>query len=115
MHEFWPSDLLALFAEAGTPRKLPPPFAPGENVETIARSGRAPRITSPKSDVVYSTAAAGASDRTLSLTAETDADVATIYWFAGREFLGTTNRAVPLRWQPRAGNYTIVEIGRAHV
>ncbi|HMJ06996.1 MAG TPA: penicillin-binding transpeptidase domain-containing protein, partial [Chthoniobacterales bacterium] len=108
VHEFWPSDLLALFAEAGTPRKLPPPFAPGENVETIARSGRAPRITSPKSDVVYSTAAAGASDRTLSLTAETDADVATIYWFAGREFLGTTNRAVPLRWQPRAGNYTIV-------
>ena len=108
VHEFWPSDLLALFAQAGVPRKLPPPFAPGDNVETIARDGRAPRITSPKSGVVYSIAAAGAANRTLSLAAETDADVGTIYWFAGSDFLGSSKRATPLSWQPRAGNYTII-------
>lgn len=117
VHEFWPSDLLALFAQAGVPRKLPPPFAPGENVDALARSGRPPRITSPKADVIYSTAASGSGDRALSLTADSDADVATIYWFAGRDFLGTTKRSVPLTWQPRPGNYTVVAMddhGRSH-
>ena len=108
VHEFWPSDLLALYAAAGLPRKLPPPFAPGDNVEAIARSGKPPRITSPKTDVIYSTAASGAADRTLSLTADTDADVGTVYWFADRDFLGATKRSVPLSWQPRPGTYTIV-------
>ena len=108
VHEFWPSDLSALFAEAGLPRKLPPPFAPGDNVEAIARTGNAPRITSPKTDVVYSAAAAGAADRTLSLAAETDADVGTVYWFAGRDFIGASKRAVPLPWQPRPGRYILI-------
>ena len=29
VYEFWPSDLLALFAQAGLPRRTPPPFLPG--------------------------------------------------------------------------------------
>ncbi len=108
--EFWPSDLLQLFAEAGVPRKLPPPFAPGESVEAIARSGRPPRITSPRSDVAYSSAGKGRADRALTLVAETDADVKTIYWFAGREFIGAAKRNAPLDWQPRPGKYTIVAL-----
>ncbi|MEP6822207.1 MAG: penicillin-binding protein 1C [Chthoniobacterales bacterium] len=108
--EFWPSDLLQLFAEAGLPRKLPPPFAPGESVEAIARSGRPPRITSPRSDVAYSSAGQGRADRALTLVAETDADVRTIYWFAGREFIGAAKRNAPLDWQPRPGKYTIVAL-----
>lgn len=103
-HEFWPSDLLALFAQAGLPRKLPRPFAPGENVEVMARNGRAPRIISSKNDVTYSTPAAGTAARTLTLAAETDADVGTLYWFAGRDFLGSSKRAVALTWQHRPGN-----------
>ena len=108
VHEFWPSDLLALFAQAGLPRRQPPPVVPGENVDAIARSGKAPRITSPKADVVYSRGGAAAGNRALNLTAETDADVATVYWFADREFLGTSKRSVPLTWEPRPGTYTIV-------
>jgi penicillin-binding protein 1C len=108
VHEFWPSDLLALFAQAGLPRKLPPPFEPGENVDALARSGRAPRITSPTPGVVYSRAGFPVAHRALSLTAETDADVATVYWFADREFLGASKRSVPLNWEPRPGTYTII-------
>ena len=106
VHEFWPSDLLALFAEAGVPRRMPPPFAPGVSVETVARRGRAPRITSPKNDVTYSLA--GGDGSVLSLRAETEADVAKIYWFADRAFLGVTNRATPLSWEPKPGRYTII-------
>ena len=105
VHEFWPSDLLALFAAAGVPRNLPPLFAPGESVETLARSGRAPCITSPKMGSTYST---GTIDRTLALTAETDADVETVCWFADRDFLGASHRTTPLHWQPRPGHYTLI-------
>lgn len=111
VHEFWPSDLLALFREAGLPRKLPPPFAPGEgDIEAIARGGHPPRITSPRSSVVYSSADGNRADRALALMAETEADVRTIYWFADREFLGTTKRNVALAWQPRPGKHTIIAL-----
>ncbi|MEP6810567.1 MAG: penicillin-binding protein 1C, partial [Chthoniobacterales bacterium] len=108
--EFWPSDLLQLFAAAGLPRKLPPPFPPGEKVEALARTGRPPRITSPRSDVTYSPSTGSRVDRALTLAAETDSDVETVYWFAGREFLGATKRNTPLQFQPRPGQYAIVAL-----
>ncbi len=106
--EFWPSDLLELFEVAGLPRRRPPPFLPGANVEMVARSGKAPRIVSPKSDVIYSLGETSPSDRALSLRAETEADVAKVYWFADRTFLGASNRTTPLNWKPTPGNYTIM-------
>jgi penicillin-binding protein 1C len=109
IYEFWPSDLLALFDEAGLPRKRPPPFLPGCGVETLARRGNAPRIVSPKADVVYSLAG-GKADRALSLQAETEPDVARVFWFADRAFLGTTHRGAPLLWQPQPGQYKIIAL-----
>lgn len=71
---------------------------------------RTQRIASPRSDVAYSSAGKGRSDRALTLVAETDADVRTIYWFAGREFIGAAKRNAPLDWQPRPGKYKIVAL-----
>ncbi len=109
VYEFWPSDLLALFDEAGLPRKRPPPFLPGCGVETLARRGQPPRIVSPQAGVVYSLGNAN-TGRALSLQAETEPDVAEVYWFADRIFLGTTHRGVPLSWQPPPGQYKIVAL-----
>ncbi|MGZ5006101.1 MAG: penicillin-binding protein 1C, partial [Chthoniobacterales bacterium] len=108
--EFWPSDLLELFDAAGLPRRRPPPFLPGANVEMAARAGQAPRIISPQSDVIYSLGEESAPNRALSLRAETEADVAKVYWFADRTFLGTTNRTTPLNWEPKPGHYTIIAL-----
>jgi len=107
VYEFWPSDLLMLFAQAGLPRRVPPPFLPGESVETLARRGQAPRIVSPKKSIVYSLGD-GDANRALSLQAETEPDVARVYWFADRAFLGTSNRGAPLSWQPLPGSYTVI-------
>ena len=109
VYEFWPSDLLALFAQAGLPRRTPPPFLPGSSVETISRRGHAPRIVSPKSNVVYSLGD-GAAGRALSLQAETEPDVAKVYWFADRAFLGTSDHGAPLSWQPKPGNYKVIAL-----
>lgn len=107
VYEFWPSDLLALFAQAGLPRRMPPPFLPGDSVETLARRGHAPRIVSPKNNIVYALGESDAS-RALSLRAETEPDVARVYWFADRLFLGTSERGAPLSWQPKPGTYRVI-------
>ncbi len=108
VYEFWPSDLLALFEQAGLPRRAPPPFLPGNAVEALARRGRAPHIVSPKSSVVYSLGEGAG--RALSLQAEAEPDVAKIYWFADRVFLGASERCAPLSWQPKPGSYKVIAL-----
>ncbi len=108
--EFWPSDLLALFDQAGLPRRIPPPFLPECGVEALSRRGQAPRIVSPKSNTTYSLGDHAGAERALSLQAETEPDVKQIYWFADRAFLGTSRRGVPLSWQPKAGSYKVIAL-----
>lgn len=108
--EFWPSDLLALFEQAGLPRRTPPPFLPECGVEWLARRGHPPQIFSPKRNVVYSLGENGNSERALTLRAETEPDVQRIYWFADRTFLGASNRSTPLSWQPRPGSYKLIAL-----
>jgi penicillin-binding protein 1C len=110
IYEFWPSDLLALFEQAGLPRRAPPPFLPDCDMEALGRRGRPPRITSPKRNLVYSLGEKTRSERALSLRAETEPDVAKVYWFADRAFLGVSNRNTPLLWQPKLGRYNIVAL-----
>jgi len=109
VYEFWPSDLLGLFAEAGLPRRAPPPFLPDDSVESLSRSGQAPRIVSPKNNVIYSLGE-GDTSRALSLLAETEPDVAKVYWFADRVFLGASDRGAPLSWQPKPGSYKLIAL-----
>ncbi len=109
VYEFWPSELLALFAQAGLPRRTPPPFLPGDAVESLARRGRPPHIVSPKNNVLYSLGDAAAG-RALSLQAETEPDVQRLYWFADRTFLGTSERDTPLSWKPNPGSYKVIAL-----
>src|SRR4030095_2899165 len=89
------------------PRRTPPPFLPGDSVESLSRRGHAPHIVSPKSNIVYSLGEGDAS-RALSLQAETEPDVAKAYWFVDRACLGTSERGAPLSWQPKPGSYKVI-------
>ena len=113
VYEFWPSNLLELFAMAGLPRRLPPPFLPGcgpESVTANAVKGKALRIVSPKAGLLYAVRAGDDENRSLTLRAETDTDVAQLYWFAGKQFLGIARRQESLVWRPSAGQYTVTAL-----
>jgi penicillin-binding protein 1C len=99
--EFWPADLLALFQQAGLPRRVPPPFLPGEGVEIVNRVGDAPEIVSPKAGVRYRLGAGGSSGSTLMLSARTDSDVQRVFWFAGQEFIGSARPDEACQWEPK--------------
>lgn len=105
VYEFWPSDLLALFEQAGVPRRLPPPFAPDTASELLAREGHVPRITSPSGAMTVSQSSAS-----LPLRAETETGVRRIYWFADKSFLGACDAKEILSWKAAPGVYELTAL-----
>ena len=101
IYEFWPSDLMRLFREAGLPRRRPPPFLPGSRPAAIYQAGSAPRIAYPAPGAVYQLSA-GTNRQQLTLQARTDADVDQIYWFADKQFIGRAAPRDPVPWTPGA-------------
>lgn len=107
LHEFWPSDLMRLFAQAGIPRRPPPsvrhcgdPISGGE--------GMAPQITSPLTGVNYSLRESQAGAERLGLNANADGEVRTLYWFVDDAFVGQSPPGVPLGWAPQhPGVFTV--------
>ncbi len=106
VYEFWPTELLSIFRRAGVPRKLPPPFLPGTAAEFVARSGNAPRITSPSSEQEILLT----SGNIIPLQAKADADVRDIYWFAGKTFIGKAAPQEVISWKASAGRYELIAL-----
>ena len=112
VYEFWPSELLAVFEQAGAPRKLPPPFLPGTSGDFGGRTGTAPQIVSPPNGSKILLASAS----TIPLRAKTDADVREIYWFADKAFIGKCEPREVLSWKSTPGDYELTALddqGRA--
>jgi penicillin-binding protein 1C len=80
VYEFWSSDMLKLFRQAGLPRRVPPPL-PSCAAENPAEG---PRLMSPLRGVVYTL-------RSKSDVIELDAAVASgvqnVFWFDGRALI----------------------------
>ena len=103
--EFWPSDVLRLFAEAGMPRRQPPAPASCQQNATV---GLAPHINSPLSNTTYTLRAARVGSETIPLAATTDGDVRTVHWFVDDAYVGTSRPDVAVSWTPgRSGEFTI--------
>lgn len=114
IYEFWPSDMLRLFREAGMPRREPPPPPVCDRGQTPVDAS-APQITSPSRGAVYTIRLSNPIAIDLRATDATR----TLYWFADRGFLGRTGSGESLAWTPaRAGRYTVRvldESGRSDV
>jgi penicillin-binding protein 1C len=106
LYEFWSSDLSEVFAKAGIPRRKPPQNETCANAGAL--EGSPPRITSPLRGASYVLRLGRQDRQTIALSAVTDADVRTLYWFAGADFLGSSRPGEPLFWQPvSAGSYAL--------
>ena len=103
VYECWPPDMLALFRQAGLPRREPPAFE-AEAKLSVIDSGSAPRITSPRESLVYSIRKG---QKSIPLSSEAAPGVKKVYWFAGPQFLGTTAPAEPLMWSASPGKWIV--------
>jgi penicillin-binding protein 1C len=106
--EFWPSDLLRLFQQAGLPRRTPP-MEQGEGCDLtgLASRGTPPRITSPLRGVVYTLRPGVDEHDTIALQAITDADTEEVFWFVGGSLLGKAKSGTALPWRPGPGKYVV--------
>ncbi|MCL2102440.1 MAG: penicillin-binding protein 1C [Syntrophorhabdaceae bacterium] len=98
--EFWSSDLLRLFAQAGIPRRIPPsPVDCGTG--HIGTTGIAPRIISPLTGVTYQRRLSREDEdgNSITLQAAADGDVETLYWFSGAAYLGSSAPGKDLSWK----------------
>jgi penicillin-binding protein 1C len=118
VYEFWSSDLLAIFRQAGIPRRVPPPYEPGCNLEMTASTGAGPRITSPQEGVVYSLRVSTINEERIPLTAITDADTRIVHWFMNEEYIGRSMSGKPFYWTPTPGKFVVRavdDLGRSAV
>jgi len=114
VYEFWPSDLMRLFREAGLPRRRPPPYLPGSRPDGVAYfGGAAPRIVSPRAGAVYELQAGDAGREQVTLQAQTEADVEQIYWFADKQFIGRAAPREALTWTPGPGTHWLTAVDDA--
>ena len=105
--EYWPSDLLRLFRQAGIPRRTPPAENTHCPLEVRASRGNPPQITSPQTGLVYSYRAGEMKPAPLTFSAVTDADVHAVYWFLDERFVGRSDGSQPLFWPPRPGKFML--------
>lgn len=105
VYEFWPSDSLKIFAEAGMKLRTPPPFQADCNLTNYA-AGTAPKIISPRANLIY-TLRLNDSDHPIIFSATADADVATLFWFLNNTFLGEMDRDTNFIWEAKPGKYQV--------
>ena len=110
VYEYWPSDMLRLFTQAGMPRRVPPAADCSARVlaSNESDSTRAPKIATPLRGVTYTLRLSDPERQVIPLSAAIDADSGHLYWFANTNFIGTVSRGTTLHWtRPAAGSYVL--------
>jgi len=107
VYEYWPSDLLRLFRQAGIPRRVPPGESPECSLDARSTHGQPPQITSPQPGLAYSLRARSIGKETIPLQAVTDADVRAVYWFLDEKLLGKSNSGQPFFWSAKPGTFMV--------
>lgn len=104
--EFWSSDMLKLFREAGVPRRRPPPLP-----ACVSEDGtEGPQIQSPLLGVTY-TLQRSRPDRVIALEAGVAADVQNVFWFDDAALIGKLSTgAGALSWRPGADGVHLLRV-----
>ncbi len=132
VHEFWPSDLQRLFAQAGMARRTPPSTAHCALSPQQANNEGAPMITSPIAGVSYvkranigstdvniadSSTTSSNNDLKLTLSATVAGDARRLFWFVEDGFVGESIAGKAIPWiAPGPGKFTlrvVDDLGRA--
>lgn len=105
IYEFWPSDILKIFKQAGIQRQSPPPFTP--DCQFSANNNLPPQIISPQTDLQYVVRAHVTSPTLVPLSAIADGGVHKLYWFINERFIGSSTVDKPILWTAVPGHFTV--------
>ncbi|MEQ1774494.1 MAG: penicillin-binding protein 1C [Burkholderiales bacterium] len=113
VYEYWPSDLMRLFTQAGVPRRAPPSGDCGNS----SIGGTPPAISAPVRGAAYVMRTSQPDRNVVPLAATAEGGVNTLYWFANDSFVTAGRPGIALPWKPaQPGRYllrVVDEHGRA--
>jgi len=103
--EFWGTDMLQLFAQAGLPRRIPPVARCGATRTDALAVADGPQIVAPLRGANYVLRIAHPTPLSLRANA---AQAGPLYWFADAAFVGEAQAGKDLSWSPpTAGRYVL--------
>lgn len=102
--EYWSSDMLRLFKDAGMPRREPPPAPECSSGNVQNADGL--HITSPLRATTYTQRLS--KPVPIALRADRSSGSGKLYWFVDGAFIGTAEGSAALGWTPeRTARYTV--------
>ena len=107
VYEFWPSDFIQIFQQAGISLKTPPAYEEECALSGLSHSGKRPVITAPQKTVEYYIRMERSKDRQIPFKAVTDPDVKLLHWFVNQTYLGNVKPSKPLLWNAKPGKFNI--------
>lgn len=107
VYEFWPTDIAAIFAQAGLPKRKPPDTSHCQQ-QGMLTLGQAPKITSPLRNTTYTLRRHKQNSERIVFAATADTDANALYWFVDDIYLGQAKGGESLSWTPsRSANYRV--------
>ena len=107
VYEFWPSDFLQIFIQAGISLKTPPKYLSGCSMDEKSASGQMPVITSPQNTVEYALNMKSDTANLIPLVATVDPDVDQIYWFVDDKYVGSSVSRQAFLWKASPGSFRV--------
>jgi len=105
--EFWSSDFLHIFNQAGISLKIPPQYLKSCELGQKSALGLSPVITSPQSSLEYMITLNSDSSRQIPLKAIADPDVIKLYWFIDKAYVGDVSNGEALLWDAKPGKFMV--------
>ena len=110
VYEFWSSDFLHIFNQAGISLASPPRYESGCDIADKSNHGQVPIITSPQETVEYVVRMEVTKERQIPLKAIVDPDVIKVHWFVDHAYVGSSNNGKPLLWDSRPGSFQVLAV-----
>lgn len=107
VYQFWPSDFLQIYNQAGIYLKTPPAFEAGCDLNQTSSSGQDPVITSPQSSVEYVVRFNASETNQIPLQAIVDPDVEQLHWFIEGQYIASARRGESVLWQAKPGRFHV--------
>jgi penicillin-binding protein 1C len=105
--EFWSSDFLHVFSQAGISLKTPPKFSTSCSLDQKSSFGQVPVIRSPQRSLQYVIRNNDKASQKIPFSAVVDPDVDLLYWFVSGKYVGESARGEKFMWVASSGDYDV--------
>jgi penicillin-binding protein 1C len=105
-YEFWRSDFLQVFKQAGISLRTPPPYESNCTLDQKSTVGTEPLINSPQSSIDY-VIQPDSSTTEIPLMATVEPDVKKLFWFIDEQFIAEAKPSKPFFWQATTGRHRV--------